>query len=237
MTRLVISVSYHEADKPQAERLLKLIADCESAKRDDVEIHVCRRFDATPAIDSMIYVADKFKVSASTTRTPWTGWPSGPNGMALDLLKESDRRVKSGEWGDVDGLLMLEPDVVPCVPTWIDEIRIAWMRARMEGAVIMGSWRNSGGPDGHINGNCVVVPDFASRVGTGMIGPELAWDCALTPYVKDRWKITGLVKNAFSTRGTTEYDMKTPETGAVRPAIYHGCKDEAAIRLAEGWLR
>ncbi len=237
MTRLVISVSYHESDKPQAERLLKLIADCEPRKRDDVEIHVCRRFDATPATDALIYVADKFKVSASTTRTPWTGWPAGPNAMAMDLLREADRRVKSGEWADVDGLLMLEPDVVPCVPTWIDEIRLAWLRTRMDDRWMMGSWRNSGGEFGHINGNCVVVPDLASRIDLGVIGPELAWDCAIVGQTKHHWQVTGLIKNAFATRAATEYDMKTPEVGYVRPAIYHGCKDESAISIAEGWLR
>lgn len=237
MTRLIIAVSYHEFDKPQAERLLRLIADCEPVKRDDVELHICRRFDATPAIDSMVYCADKFKVSASTSKTPWTGWPAGCNGQALDLLTETNRRVKSGEWSDVDGLLMLEPDCVPCVPTWIDEIRIAWLRARMDDRWLMGSWRNSGGEFGHINGNCVVVPDLADRIDLGCISPHMAWDCQIVPQVKNRWQVSGLIKNAFATQAATEYDLKTSESGAVRPAIYHGCKSAEAIEIAEGWLK
>lgn len=235
--RLVIAVQYWEQDKPQAERLLRLIADCEPQRRADVELCIVRRFDATPAVDAMIYCADKFKVSAFTSKTPWTGWPGGCNGMAMDLLNESLRRVKSGEWADVDGLLMIEPDCVPCVPDWIDRIRAEWARALADRRWQMGSWRNSGGPDGHINGNCVVVPDLAARIDLNCISPHMAWDCQIVPQVKNRWAISGLIKNAFSTNVASEYDLKTPESGAVRPAIYHGCKSTQAIEMAERWLR
>lgn len=237
MNRFVIAISYHEADKPQAERLLRLIADNELAPRGDVEICIVRRFDATPAIDSMVHLADKFKVSAFTTHTPWTGWPAGCNGVARDLLEESALRVKSGEWADVEGLLMIEPDCVPCTPTWIDALRIAWHHAKADGCLQMGAWRNSGGEFGHLNGNCVVVPDLASRICLDVIGRDLAWDCAIVPQVKHRWQVTGLIKNAFSTHAATEYDLRTPEIGILPPALYHGCKSEDAIAIAERWLR
>ena len=237
MSRLVIAIQHYHGDAPQAARLVRLITDAEREPRSDVELCIVRRFDTEPDTDSLIYAASKFKVSCFKTSTPWTGWPGGCNGVALDLLKESDRRVKSGEWADVDGLLMIEPDCVPCVPDWIDQIRVAWLRARMDSKIIMGSWRNSGGPDGHINGNCVVMPDLASVIGTDMIGPGLAWDCALTPYVKDKWAISSLFKNMFQSKDATEYDLKTPESGAVRPVLVHGYKDTSAIEIAEGWLK
>lgn len=237
MTRFIICLQYHESDKPQAERLLRLIADCEREPRDDVELLLCRRFDAAPMTEAMIYAAGKFKVSGYQTHTRWTGWPAGPNAMVKDVLTEAASRVKSGEWADVDGLLMIEPDCVPMSPNWIDVIRGAWRVTRGEGRWMMGSWRNSGGEFGHINGNAVVMPDLAERISLDCIGSDLAWDCAIVPQIKNYWQVSNAFKNCFESRGATEYDLKTPETGVGCPALVHGYKDTSAIEIAERWLR
>ncbi len=90
------------------------------------------------------------------------------------------------------------------------------------GKWMMGAWRPSGGEFGHVNGVCCLRADFANLAGTiDIIGRDLAWDCAVSPYVKDHWKISGEIKNCFESRNAT-FDAI-----AGWPALVHGYKDDS----------
>ncbi len=87
--RLLIALQYYNADRDAAMRLSRLIADIEPSPRADVELLIVRRHDAEPFdVDALAHVAGKFKVSVFDSRTGWTGWPAGPNGLAKDTLAE-----------------------------------------------------------------------------------------------------------------------------------------------------
>lgn len=226
--KLVLALQFYIGDRDRAMRLARLIADIELAPRTDVEFLFVARYDCDHDRETIDYVAKKFPVHWITTCTKWRGWPGGPNAMAKDLLEWTAANRK-----DVDGLLMIEPDCVPTSPFWLNHIGDAWNDALADGKWIMGAWRQSGGVHGHINGNCVVRPDFSKLVGTAdVVGPELAWDCAISPYVKDHWKITGTIKNCFEARNATIEHLFDPVGGEELPALVHGFKDDSAYDLA-----
>ncbi len=226
--KLVIALQFYGGDKEKAMRLARFIADIEIKPRLDVEFLFVARYDCELDMATVDYVKKKFPVCWLTTWTKWRGWPGGPNAMAKDLL----------EWvavnrHEADGLMMIEPDCVPTTPFWINHIIDQWNEARSLDKWVMGAWRGSGGVHGHINGNCVVVPTLVNILGiTSIIGPDLAWDCAIAPYIKDRWYITCAIKNCFESRNATVEQLYDIEGVDGAPALVHGFKDDSAYDLA-----
>lgn len=225
--KLALCLQYWESDRPQAMRLARLIADIEPRRREDVEFVFVRRFDAShPDGQLLSDVVHKFPTSVFTTRTQWSGWPAGPNAMAKDIFCALDDSV-------FDGILLIEPDCVPLARDWLDQLIVEWEAAHAEGKWIMGAWRDSGGPYGHINGNGVFSADLAHLIPLSeIVTQHLAWDCAIAPYVKDRWHVTGLVKNCFESRDATAEVLRTPDVGVRPPVLIHGFKDDSAYNLA-----
>lgn len=232
--KLIIALQFHEADKPQAMRLARLIADIEPVFRDDVDFCFVERFDCSPADSAtMGYVGRKFSLSTFVTKTNWTGWPDGPNATALDLLNHSLRMVQCGQWAEADALLLLEPDCVPLDKNWIDRLKAEWRLAEAAGKFICGAWRDSGGEHGHINGCCLIRPDLASQIDLKCITPNLAWDCAIAPQLRHRWRTTGLIKNRFQSKNAAFSDLVIPDEGGRSPVLVHGFKDDSAYNIAK----
>lgn len=227
--KIMIALQFWEGDRVKAMRLARLIADIEPKARDDVEFCFVRRFDTEPiAHDDLSHLSLKFKTHVIKTTTQWTGWPGGPNAMALDVLNAFK------DWEGLDALLLIEPDCVPTSCHWLRHIMDEWESATTLQKWVMGSWRGSGGQDGHINGNCVVRPDLAKVVPLGnLVGPGFAWDCAIAPYIKNHWFITGAIKNQFQSSNATAADLLTPEFGEFSPSLVHGYKDDSAFEIGK----
>ncbi len=225
--KFILALQFHEADKAKAMRLARFIADLEPFFRNDTEFLFVARFDCEHDHDTIRYVNSKFRVNWITSYTKWTGWPAGPNAMARDTLEylAANRR-------DSGGVLLFEPDCAPVSPSWITHLIEEWDRARFAERIIMGAWRPSGGADGHINGNCVLRPNIALQIGLDMIGPDLAWDCAIVPYVKNRWLATTLIKNCFESKDATGRDLFWNPIGQDAAVLVHGYKDDSAYNLA-----
>lgn len=232
----VIALSYHHADAEQATKLAKLMADIEPSYRDDILVLLVRRFDTIQPLEMLEAIAKKFPVATFKTTTPWTGWPAGCNAVAMDTIGYAQRCYYThlgfgpDSWANVRGVLLMEPDCVPCTSDWLNRIIAEWGRAS-EGTLQMGAWRPSGGEHGHINGCCVLPPDFFGHVSSEVIGPDLAWDCAISPYVKDHWHKTSLIKNMFATQEAVNADFRAGDDG-VEPAMIHGIKGESGLDLA-----
>lgn len=212
----------------------RLMADLEKKPRTDCELIFAHRYDFVgPGNTARSHCEKKFTVSSYQTHTRWFGWPAGPNGMARDCLLEAARRLEQNSgywWSPEDMVLLLEPDACPITPDWLDQIYADWLVARAQAKIIMGSWRNSGGQYGHINGNCCVIPAFATIIDVKQwINQDVAWDCTLVPFLKDRWHVSGLFKNAFQTAHMTEEEMVKPEVGIRKPALIHGVKDSSVL--------
>jgi len=230
---IALCLQFYDADRDKAMRLARLIADLEDIPRDDVALIFAARFDSSHDDATVKHVRAKFPlVETFTTATRLVGWPQGPNGMARDLLLYFDRL------GDAyDGVLMIEPDVVPLNPRWLNILIDEWNTAKEHGNVIMGAWRNSGNPCGHINGNMFMIPTLASWLRARgfevkQIGNSIAWDCAVSAFCQHNWHHCGRIKNLFQSHSATLEAMYSPDVGDDPVAMLHGYKDDSAYNLA-----
>lgn len=241
--KLVLVLQFHEGDRDKAMQLARFIAEIEHAPRTDVEILLASPIGCVPDNETFRLLREKFKVGADTVchrkGHQKSGWPAGPNGTVEYLFDMGRRWAKPGDyWDGVDGLILIEPDCVPTHAFWLNALKSEWEKALSADKWMMGSWRNSGGPYGHINGNCVINPRIGALINTaGIIGDDLAWDCAIAPYVKDRWFITGAIKNCFQSYDATWDVMIKPEVGDEAPVLVHGFKDNSAYPLARQMVR
>jgi hypothetical protein len=206
-----------------------MIADIEPVYRPDIKFVFVYRFDCEPDQETIMYVSHKFQTETFKSHLKWEGWPAGPNGMAVDILRALDGRTKTGEWKDITGMLLIEPDCVPLTTAWLYLIMHEWEQARAQGKWIMGAWRDSGTQWGHINGNCVVRPDFAKLVDLDCVSQHFAWDCAVSYFTHDHWHITSLILNCFQ---SVEAQADQLFIGELH-ALVHGFKDQSAFNLAQ----
>ncbi len=233
---IALVLQFHESDKPQAMRLARMIADIEHLPREDVKFIFAARFDCEHDEETVNHVRVKFPyVEAITTTTKLIGWPFGPNAMAVDVLEYLD----AGSM--MDGALLLEPDCVPLSRHWLNVLIDEWQTARKENKVILGAWRNSGPPGGHINGNCILHPQLASWLRSRgfevrQMAGGMAWDCSIAPWVRDHWMTTGRILNHFQSVHATEDSVLTPDMGDDSPVLVHGYKDDSAYALARKLL-
>ena len=234
--KFILALQYHYSDRDQAIRLAKLIADIEPARRDDVGLLFVNRFDSEPMDNKTIFhVLQKMPVFSYQTETKRVGWPDGCNAMAIDTLKRVAHGMTHNEqWKEVEGVLLLEPDCIPTAHGWIDMIVKEWMAAQVGGNLLMGTWRDGGGPLGHINGNMVVNPFFANLYDLDHLPDGLAWDCAISLQVHKDWRITKLICNRWNERNLTpEQITQHRDDAAFRPVLVHGVKDESVLKFAE----
>lgn len=232
--KFVVCLQFYEADKPQAMRLARLIADIEPTRRDDVEIIFVARFDCDHDRETIDYVARRFPVHWFTTHTRWTGWPSGPNSVAKDTLEWLAANRK-----DAVGALLIEPDCVPTSLSWITDLISVWdsMYTASRGLIwLAGAWRDSGGGHGHINGNMICRPDLASLIDLGVIDQHMAWDCQIVPQILKHWAKNDAIRNCFESRNATEKDLFWAPIGSEAPLLVHGFKDDSAYNLARQHL-
>jgi len=233
---IILTIPYHHRDRQQAADMCRLIADIEPARREDVRVRLVARGDTEHLeLETIRAIGRRFDVSWSKTECTNDGWPSGPNMMAKEILMTSPSWLHEAGWSDAVGIYLMEPDCVPLCRDWLNQIIRAWDLALIDGAWLMGSWRNSGGEHGHINGNCVIDPKHAVSIGRH-INQHIAWDCGIVGHVRNHWCVSGLFLNRFQTTNATEEQLRTPETGAVPPVVVHGVKDNSAEAIARRWM-
>lgn len=242
---ICIVLQYHAGDYYRAMELARFIAQLERRPRTDVKFAFFGRWDARdPDVTTLDLVGKKFGVRcARTSRHKWTGWPSGPNGIAKEALETAPSWLWR-EFGIVtqDGpLLMLEPDCVPFARDWLDQMIDDWQTFgtgpdQRDGVWQIGAWRDSGGADGHINGNCLIRSDIAHVLPLQVITPHLAWDCAIAPLMAKHWYHSWLFRNDFQSTHASLATLTTPIRGDRPPVLIHGYKDNSALKLARQHL-
>lgn len=229
---IALTISFWEGDRTEAMRLCRMIADIEDTPRDDVTVILLARYDTPHDEDTIAYMRRKFpNIEAHASTTQWSGWPTGPNGMARDLLLMMESRI------EFDGVIMLEPDCVPLTRHWLNILIDEWQQARAQSKVMMGSWRNSGCPGGHINGNAFIIPQLATflrkrGLEIAQTPKSLAWDVYVSPFLREHWSTCGRILNKFQSRNASVEDLETPELGDHPPCLVHGYKDSSAFDYA-----
>lgn len=225
---LVIALQFWAGDRDQAMRLARFMADIEPRFRHDVQLMLVNRYDCEVVDDeTLIRVAEKFDVKEFQTTTRGDGWPAGPNAMACDVFAEATRRVRSGEWRAVHGLLMLEPDCVPLSADWINLLNQNWITVSQAGSWIMGAWRPSGGHLGHINGACMIRPDIGLLCDLRFRSDMVAWDCDFMAQWGNRIWGTDLIVNIFQETNVDQRRLDPSPITGIAPAFAHGAKDQS----------
>ena len=226
--KLLIALQYWTGDRDLAKRLAELIWRIRGDK--DPSLVMVGRSDCEPLVIDAPYFF------YATGDGP-TGWPAGPNHMAVDLIKQIHYRYQFGGWGNFDAALLMEPDCIPVQKDWISQLEAEWDTVK-EKAWMMGCWRASPDWVGHINGNCVIRPDFAKLVDL-RVDPGLAWDCAIAPQVKDHWHNTSLISNRYEERKVPDEVIMTPYNAIKAdpatlkpPVLVHGVKDDSVYDYA-----
>lgn len=235
--KLAICLQYHEADRVRAYELAAMIAANEPKFRDDVILCLVNRWDCPTAPAEVVAPLElKFHVEQFTTTTRAAGWPAGCNAMARDVLRHAAQEWRFGAWHAVTGVMLLEPDCIPIARDWIDQVKKEWHAAYVDLKWLMGTWRDGGGDLGHINGNCVVVPDFIFKVDMTNMFEWLAWDCAISPQVHTHWRVTDLICNRWKETGLTDETITTHRSGVGQPVLVHGVKDNSVWDYARRTL-
>lgn len=134
------------------------------------------RFHNQAVIESL---SDKFdNVYRDRSVRPVSGWPFGPNALAIDLFRKIKSWYSSGQF-PYTGVLLVEADCVPLRAGWIDEIRNEWLSSK---ALALGHWDGSGKnmkpPASHMNGNMVIHPELLNKID-GINSTEIptwGWD-------------------------------------------------------------
>lgn len=233
MIKLIIGIPYWKEDRALAERMLMLMSDLEAKPREDVLLVLMERYDSE-AISGLTMgsVGRKFAWRMMTSKTRATGWPAGCNAMAYDLFEAVGGMLASLKMDFDPAFLFLEPDCVPIACDWIDQLLGAWRQARLEKKYIVGAWRDSGGPYGHINGNALYPPDLADLFPLKYTEGGIAWDAALAIPTHPYWHFSGLIRNRWHETELTPQQIETPWTGSAPPVLIHGCKDDSVYNYA-----
>lgn len=232
---IIIALQYWKGDYQQAMRLARRLADIEATPRNDVAIEFVARFDAPEVCrDTLAHVKKRFPASVYRCKRRGQGHPGGPNDMVHELFGEYYRRWLRvpGFKAAVSGVFLYEADNVPTHPSWLNELIVQWQTARADGKLIMGSWQDTGGPYGHINGNMFFVPDLFRHV-KGLEGcpSQVAWDLFHAQKFAPLWHKCPRMANLYRATKVPKswvYDR----AGVPRFANVHGVKDDSVWEMA-----
>jgi len=238
MKKLVLALQFWAGDRDAAMRNAKRIADNEPIYREDVIFLFVARYDCPHDLAVVAYVGQKFKTETYTGFRRGVGWPHGCNELWCDLMQQSIRRMRSGEWEGVDGILTFEADCVPVDPDWINRLRKAWDIALASNKMVLGHWLPEPTGFGHINGNAIFDPLIAIKLGLVGCASDVGWDFHWGPKFSPHWVRSGLIRTFYHCDGVPENWFVAPgEHDGVLPAMIHGIKDGASERYADRVLR
>lgn len=89
-----------------------------------------------------------------------SGWPHGPNALAMDAMIHCHKAWKEGKF-QYKAALLMEADCVPLTRTWIDDLGQEWDGQTKS---FLGHWDGSGkvikAPTSHMNGNLLFHPSI-----------------------------------------------------------------------------
>jgi hypothetical protein len=250
---MILDLMFWNGDKDQANKLARLIADIEPAKRTDVIFLFSARYDTDHDAATVQYVKNKFPVETFKSTHMAAGWPDGPNKLMGDSYMHCVKIARQRNIPIEDEfVLFIEPDVVPLKNDWLDRIMKEY---RGCGKKILGSWiGKTNSCQAHVNGNMCMRLDFW-RTCDEIFHPRkrAAWDTNLWPYIQPHaapsreiwndWRL-GLGDNPwrgvdFLWEPKSFQDEGNPLYGEVlSPSMFHGCKrteglDEARARLVD----
>ncbi len=229
----------------QMMNLLKLLADIENHKCETVDLVIIPRRDAKYRDEHIPKeIEQKFKTEWIPGRRWASGWPMGPNALAMDCFREAHERWRRGEW-NYAGYMLLESDCVPLQANWHQALYREWVGQQN---CFLGHWIGHGTTPGqsHMNGNLIFHPAFFDK------HPEMAygevtmrpWDDIWWPLIQTSATPSKLIFSDYrlNTRRNPwrgcDYIWETKfnreptnplKDVPLQPVWLHGCKGDEAI--------
>ena len=219
-------------DQSEALSLARLISDIEPEFRGDGEFFLVYRKDCSLwlAKEFERLVAPKFaRVVAREARNFDTGWPGGSNMLAASAFMEMTLLQREGLCRH-DGFLLFEPDCIPLVADWINQLSDQWDLTKGQNKQACGHWHQEYDPSTlHMNGNGIFRSDWFDRhpnwlVGSGMQG----WDFFYREGIISVSRDTNLIFQHYNRHGITLEELEAIEKNGEKPVFFHG------IKTAEG---
>lgn len=230
---LLVCLAYWPGDWAMAREVARLLSDLLPSKQSNVEFLFQGRFDCeSPDPDIVRHCEEKFaRVHVRRSRRKGVGFPMGCNELAFDLFDfmfcNRDRFPRIG------GVLLIEADCVMLSRTWNHEFVDEWHRAQAAGKLVCGSFIPGNFNSGafHINATAIYRWDIIKHVPAlyGSPGTE-GWDwyhgTRLHPVGYD----TPLIHLDYRKKTISSEELFSPKKNKKVPVLYHGVKDDSAIR-------
>jgi hypothetical protein len=219
-----------------AVELTQLICEIEPQRRENTEFFLVYRKDCPldfPRYFEFITRPKFGRVAARMARNHDEGWPAGSNMLAGSAFIEMTLLWREALCQNT-GFLLFEPDCVPMTADWLDRLSAEWDRACALGKEAFGHW---GPPELHMNGNAVFRTSFFDDHPTSIIGPGTqGWDY----FYRDRFipisMDSDLILSHWNRYGISAADFVALQKNGVRPALFHGIKDQSARVHARTFL-
>ena len=235
---IILALQFWTGDRGAMIRNAKRIADNEPKFRDDVEFCFVTRRGVEHDGAAIEHVSKKFKVTQFTSNRFGVGWPHACNETWCELMQESFRRVRSGQWANAKGIFTFEPDCVPVHPLWLDKLHEEWTATEQSGKWMTGAVSPHGHDpeDMHMNGNGLFHPNlfhFIPQI-TGCPA-NAAWDVHFRKYFEGHWRPGSWIANLYYGREVSTESFQSLVAGGC--VAVHGVKDLSTEQFADSVLR
>jgi hypothetical protein len=233
--------------------LLRLIYDLQEGPS-EADILLYPRSDVKiREVDPFGYLKGKFGVIHGRSRRGQTGWPFGPNAVAMDVFRLTHENWKNGLF-DYKAAMLVEADCVPLRRTWLRELSEEWSG---QSKLVLGHWDGSGKviqpPISHVNGNLLFHPKIVDEIPDMAYGdvPVWGWDMAFWKQIAPFATPSRLIFNDYRLN-TKNKPLTTPERlfqprfhthpenplygQELHPCYIHGCKGMTAIKYVREQL-
>lgn len=233
-SKFLIAVPHYDGDRALAIRMLELMAKIETRRREDVRLFIVNRGKGILHHELSLRFHAVFKdVWYEQFVGPEEGHPSACNAMARMIFERLATYHKRGEWSDVECMLFMEPDCVPCKKDWIDQLKAEFGIFKEEGCMVVGCLRTEGVDVPHVNGNALYSPETGEAFDFSITKGSLGWDSAMAPQFTPHWGATGCIANLWNETNIPDERMNVnPFMGSQSPVLIHGVKDDSAYNFA-----
>jgi hypothetical protein len=199
---MVLAIQYWSGDEAQAMRLARLLADIEPARRDDVTMAFCGRFDVQPSQlleETALHCGFKFKVMAFRSRVEGVGHPAGSNALWTGVMAELAEAWRIGML-DRDSVFMIEADGCPVAPDWLDRLKTEHEANVLRGKRVTGVYMTKS--LAHINGSLLMhLSTWFDRRSLRHTPLEQAWDFFHAPVLMAEANPSPQMLNAYGSTG------------------------------------
>jgi len=228
-------------DTAAAMDLAKLICETQKEKRQDGEFFLVYRKDCDMRLPKFFehLAGMRFGTAkACQARNHDVGWPGGSNMLAASAMMEMAMLARGGICKS-PAYLLFEPDNTVLRLDWLEALSAEWDRTVAEGKECFGHWNMPGSiPENlHMNGNAVFSATFYDRHPNMTIGAATqGWDF----FYRDKYiplsRDSDLIQQYYGCPSITFEQLAAVTKNGVRPALFHGVKDDSGRQNARKLL-